>query len=140
MPKGGVRIGAGRPRGAQTRITLEIVAGASKKGRAPLERLLGYRDFWDSEAEKIKPSLREDFAKLLENNFDLERLKIIREKVAIIDKAFSANLAAAPYCHARQGALAVFEPVSGKMEHTAQYLESLRQTTVGPKKKETPDE
>ena len=75
-----------------------------------------------------------DLAKFSENALDPERIKIIREKIAILDKAFSANLALAPYCHPRQGSLPVYEPVSGKMEHTEQFYESMLQDLTGPKK------
>ena len=54
MDRGGLRPGAGRPRGAPTRKTLEVVDRVPNGG-SPLERLLKYADFLDAVVEMISP-------------------------------------------------------------------------------------
>ena len=59
MPRGGARLGAGRPYGSRNRVTLELVKAVQRDGLTPLEFLLKVmRD------ESLETSQRLEAAKL----------------------------------------------------------------------------
>lgn len=85
---GGKRTGAGRPRGALSRKTLEIAAKAVEKGITPLEVMLEtMRDYWGQGEKAAACAIAKDAAPYMH-----ARLQQIEQKSEItVQKAVSPD-------------------------------------------------
>ena len=107
MPKGGKRVGAGRPAGAVSKRTREIADRAIAEGRSPLEIMLdNMRHFQQVaiDAETVIESMNEEQAGSLGETHE-EQFKALLAKVkqaaGLRQMAHECAKDAAPYIHPR---------------------------------------